>query len=112
MIDEEAPPAGDGEALLYDYLKHLTALCLFSLGGVAALADKVHGRSLVSLVLALGAIAMAAAISFVATGMIVDARLAGKPSGRSVNILRHASPVLLSVGIGMFIYLFINTRPI
>lgn len=110
MIDEEAPPAGDGEALLYDYLKHLTALCLFSLGGVAALADKVHGRSAISLVIALGAIGLAAASSFVATGAIVDARLGGKPSGRGVTVLRHASPVLLSIGIGMFIYLFLGTR--
>ena len=57
MIDEDAPPSGDGEEMLYDYLKHLTSLCLFSLGGVAALADKVHGRSRVPLVIALAVIA-------------------------------------------------------
>lgn len=110
MIDDDASAAGDGETVLYDYLKHLTALCLFSLGGVAALADKVHGRSAISLVIALGAIGLAAFSSFVATGMIVEARLAGKPLGGGIRLYRHASPLLLSIGIGMFVYLFIESR--
>jgi hypothetical protein len=111
MIDEDAPPAGDGEAVLYDYLKHLTSLCLLSLGGVAALADKVHGRSAISIVVALIVIGLAAASSFLATGMIVDARLSGKPLGRGIGLYRHASPILLSIGVGMFVYLFLESRP-
>lgn len=110
MNDENAPTAFAGEAVLYDYLKHLTSLCLFSLAGVAALVDKVHGRSAVSVIIALVVIGLATFCSFYATSLIVDSRLAGKPLNGGINLYRHASPLLLSIGIGMFLYLFLTSR--
>lgn len=110
MDDENTPVARDGEAVLYDYLKHLTSLCLFSLGGVAALADKVHGRSAVQVIMALTVIGLAAFSSFYATGLIVEARFSGKPLKANINLYRHAAPLLLSVGIGMFLYLFVKSQ--
>jgi hypothetical protein len=109
MNDDEKPAHGDGEAMLYDYLKHLTSLCLFSLAGVAALAGKVPDRSAKSIIIALVVIGLAAFSSFYATGMIVEARFSGKPIQRNLKIYRHAAPLLLTVGIGMFLYLFASS---
>jgi hypothetical protein len=110
MIDEEddAVPE-DGEALLYDYFKHLTSLCLFSLGGVLALAEKVQGRSTGLLIGALVIVGAAALLSFSGAGEIVGARYKRKPPGKHLNYYRVAAPVLLSVGLGMFLYLFLRT---
>ena len=109
MNDENPPVGGDGETFLYDYLKYLTSLCLFSLAGVAALAGKVTGRSPVSLTIALVVIGLAALSSFYASAMIVEARFAGKPIKGNLNLYRHAAPLLLSVGLGMFLYLFVKS---
>ena len=106
--DEEAQPGHDASAMLYDYFKHLTSLCLFSLGGVLALADKVHGRSGL-LIGALGVIGLAALVSFASSGDIVDSRFKGKPLNPSLSLYRFVSPALLSVGLGMFLYLFLGT---
>ncbi|WP_010542600.1 hypothetical protein [Sphingomonas elodea] len=110
MEDEETPADHDGAALLYDYFKHLTGLCLFSLGGVAALTDKVAGRSLVLLIITFLVIGLAGLISFTATGSIVDSRAKGKPIRRDITYCRHAAPLMLSVGLGMFLYLFVTAR--
>lgn len=110
MDEEETSTNHDGATLLYDYFKHLTALCLFSLGGVAALADKLAARSLLPLVLTFLVIGLAGFASFYATGNIVDARFTGKPIPKDINRYRHAAPLLLSVGLGMFLYLFVMSR--
>ena len=107
MSDDDGEPiAHDGQAILYDYLKHLTTLCLFTLGGVAALADKVSGRQALLVVMAMVVIGMAAFSSFIASGMIVDARYNRQPIKAHFDKYRHAAPLLLSVGLGMFMYLF------
>jgi hypothetical protein len=110
MIDDEdgAGPK-DGEALLYDYFKHLTSLCLFSLGGVLALAEKVQARNAGLLIGALAVVGGAALLSFSGAGEIVGARYKRKPLGKHLNYYRVASPVLLSTGLGMFLYLFLRT---
>lgn len=109
-MDDDSEPVGDGgDTILYDYLKHLTSLCLFSLAGVAALADKIHGRSAASVIIALVVIGMAAFSSFLATGMIVEARFGRKPLRGNINLFRHAAPLLLSVGVGMFLFLFVQS---
>lgn len=109
MNDEDEPVTHDGQAIMYDYLKYLTTLCLFSLGGVAALADKVTGRSAVSVVIAITVIGLAAFSSFVASGMIAEARFTGKPIKGNLDLYRRASPFLLSIGLGMFLYLFVRS---
>ena len=80
--------------------------CAGSAGrGVLALADKVQGRSATLLVGAVAVIGLAALLSFTATGQIVDARMGGKPV-KARDLSRSAAPVLLFVGLGMFVYLF------
>jgi hypothetical protein len=109
MDDDNTPVGGNGEAFLYDFLKHLTSLCLFSLAGVTALAGKVSGRSTVSLTIALVVIGLAAFSSFYASAMIVEARFSGKPIKGNINVYRHAAPLLLTVGLGMFLFLFVTS---
>jgi hypothetical protein len=110
MIDEDEGAGPDaGEALLYDFFKHLTSLCLFSLGGVLALTEKVHGSNTGLLVGALVIIGTAALLSFSGAGEIVGARYKRLPLRKHLNYYRVISPVLLSTGLGMFLYLFLQT---
>lgn len=106
MIEEEAVArTRDGEAMLYDHYKHLTSLCLFSLAGGVALADKAQGRWAVMLVVALVMIGAAAMVSAVSAGQLVEARLDGKPFDRK-GLVRAAPGALLSTGIGILLYVF------
>ncbi len=110
MDEEDTSANHDASTLLYDYFKHLTALSLFTLGGVAALAEKVATRSMLPLILTFLVIGLAGFTSFYATGSIVESRFTGKPIPNDINRYRHAAPLLLSVGLGMFLYLFISSR--
>ena len=111
MTDEDEQMAldtGGGEALLYDYFKHLTQLSLFSLGGVLALAGPAHGGRWL-LIGALVVIGSSALISFSGAGEIVRTRFHGKPTARYLDFYRISAPLLLSLGLGIFLYLFIKT---
>lgn len=113
MNDEEGPSVGpEGWAMLYDNFKHVTSLCLFTLAGGVALADKAEGRWAVMLVAALVMIGAAAAISFAATGQIVEARLAGRTNIPHLRFSRAAPGVLLSTGIGILLYIFTRSLTI
>ncbi len=111
MEEEEAAPHHDGDSLLYDYFKHITSLCLLSLAGVAALSEKVHGRSTVLVILALLVIGATGFGSFLATGLIVASKTGGKPLDRTIHFYRTGAPVLLSFGIGVFLYVFLQSMP-
>jgi hypothetical protein len=107
MTDEDnAANTHDGEFMLYDHYKHVTSLCLFSLAGGVALADKAEGRWAVMLVIALVLIGTAALFSFTSSGLIVQARLDGKPSNQHRSIAGKLPGILLAVGIGMLLYIF------
>jgi hypothetical protein len=108
-IDEELVSAGDGEALLYDYFKHLTSLCIVSLGGVLALVPLSKKLSAPAILMVLVVLAAAALLSFSGAGEIVRARFLRKPVHKSINFCRIAAPVLLAIGVGMFVYLFTRT---
>jgi hypothetical protein len=111
MTDEDeriALDAAGGETLLYDYFKHLTQLSLLSLGGVLALTGSAQGaRGL--LIAALVVIGSSALISFSGAGEIVRTRFHGKPTARYLDFYRISAPLLLSLGLGIFLYLFIKT---
>ena len=109
-IDEElVETAHDAETLLYDYFKHLTSLCIVSLGGVLALVPNSKDLSRAAIIAVLAVLGGAALLSFTGAGEIVRARYRRQPLGKGVNLCRIAAPVLLSVGVGMFIYLFSRT---
>ncbi|OAN66568.1 hypothetical protein [Sphingomonas sp. TDK1] len=109
MEEEETVSQHDGASMLYDYFKHLTSLCLFSLAGVAALSEKVHGRSTMLVLMALLVIGATAFGSFLATGLIVASKTGGKPLDRSIHFYRTGAPALLSFGIGVFLYVFVTS---
>jgi len=48
-------------------------------------------------------------LSFSGAGEIVRARFKRKPLNNNVNFCRIGAPVLLSIGVGMFVYLFTRT---
>lgn len=104
--DEPIEPTADGLAMLYDSFKHVTSLCLFSLAGGVALADKVEGRWAVMLVAALVMIGAGAAIALTGAGMIVDVRLEGRTTIPSLGLMRTAPGILLASGIGVLLYIF------
>ncbi len=112
MIDDDegsGGAVGEGAAsILYDYYKYLTSLCIFSLGGVLALADRIpeagRGRELV--VGALVVISLAALLAFTGVGEFARSRSEGTAARQSVLRYSGKAPVLLSIGLGMFIYLF------
>jgi hypothetical protein len=104
--EDDAPPDHHAAALLYDHYKHVTSLCLFSLAGGVALADKARGRWAVMLVIALLLIGGAGVFSFGVTAQIVEARLAGRPLDGSASWSRRAPGMLLPMGIGILLYIF------
>ncbi|MBB4839122.1 hypothetical protein HNP52_002191 [Sphingomonas kyeonggiensis] len=108
-IEEELVEAGDGETLLYDYFKHLTSLCIVSLGGVLALVSGGKNLPPNAVIAVLLVLALAGLLSFSGAGEIVRARFQRRPVHKSLNLCRIAAPVLLSVGVGMFVYLFTRT---
>ena len=116
MIDEEEGlvPAvtaqTEGELLLYDYFKHLTTLSLLALGGVLTLAQTADPADVkpwlvivVLITISLGGIA-----AFSGGGEIVRFRYAGGERGKSVEFLRRAAPILLAIGVGMFLSMFVD----
>jgi hypothetical protein len=96
----------DAAAMLYDHHKHVTSLCLFSLAGGVALADKAEGRWAAMLVVALLLIGGAGLFSFAAAAQVVEARLAGRPVVRVRGLAGAAPGALLSTGIGVLLYIF------
>lgn len=98
-----------GEALLYDYFKHLTSLCLVSLGGVLALTEKAKGVKPELQIAALVVIGLAGTLSFSGAAEIVRSRFRRVPAGKALNVYRVCSPTLLFIGVGMFLYLFTKT---
>lgn len=110
IAEDEAVAAGaEGTALLYDYFKHLTSLCVLSLGGVLALIPNAKGLKPGLIFAVLAVLGLAALISFAGTSEIVRARFLKSPLQKTVNSCRVAAPVLLSIGVGMFVYLFART---
>ena len=103
--------ADDGALLRYDYFKFLTSLSIFSLGGVLALADRVpsEGRGKALLIAALAVVGLAGILAFTVVGEIVRSRTEGVPARASAIKWSGAAPMVLSVGLGMFVYLFVKS---
>jgi hypothetical protein len=117
MNDEEKPllPEGNdgphyGEALLYDLGKFLTTLSLFAIGGVLTIADSADRTDIktVNLVTIIIALAAAAVLSASTAGSIAYSRYTGKPMPRHLQLYAKGAFVLLGVGLGMFISMWID----
>ncbi|MFZ5747647.1 MAG: hypothetical protein ACOY45_08290 [Pseudomonadota bacterium] len=110
--DDDALPEStphDGDLLLYDYFKHLTSLCVVSLGGVLALvtgASQISSKAFIAVLVVVGT---AAILAFSGASEIVSARFRRRPLNKGIDFFRFGAPVLLSVGVGMFVYMFART---
>ena len=117
MIDDEselsaaAPdPSSDGELLLYDFFKHLTSLVLLTLGGVLVVSQAAD-RSDVKPALLIGVLVLISAggvCSFAGASEIVKKRYTGA-STHNIDFYRKAAPILLSIGVGMFLGIFVDS---
>ena len=115
MEDEDTTTAAsdlprDGELLLYDFFKHLTSLVLLTLGGVLVIAQAADPADVprVVLIIVLILISAGGVCSFSGASEIVKARYTGSPS-RSLQFYRQAAPILLALGVGMFLSVFVDT---
>lgn len=100
-------PRRPGDLLLYDYFKHLTTLSLLVLGGILTLAQTKGGSEmkLPGVLIVVGVVTLAGVISFSGSGEIARAHFHGETPKR-VDLYRKAAPAVLSVGVGMFLFLF------
>jgi hypothetical protein len=115
VIDEsQKPPAlrderGD-EALVYDFFKHMTSLSLITLGGVLTLSQsKDQEIDRVPLLMILAFVATSGISAFMGVDEIVKARVAGTGIPKRVEFLRKISPMAFALGVGAFLYAFVNT---
>jgi hypothetical protein len=108
LLASEAPRR-QGDIILYDYFKHLTTLSLLILGGVLTVSqtDKGAELKLPAIILVVTVVTVAGALSFGGSSEIARAHFHGDDPKR-VDLYRKAAPVILSVGVGMFLFLFVK----
>ena len=116
MTDEDDGPPGrapqsDGDLLLYDFFKHLTSLALLTLGGVLIVLKDVDPKDVkpIMVIIDIAVVSLSGILAFSGTSEIAKARYTGGVPGRSIEFLRRATPATLSVGVGMFLALFVDS---
>jgi hypothetical protein len=118
MIDEEEGPkrpepagARDGELLLYDFFKHLTSLALLTLGGVLIVIQDVDPKDVkpFMVIIDIVFISLSGILAFSGSSEIARARFTGVAPTRSLDFLRKAAPALLTIGVGMFLAMFVDS---
>lgn len=118
MIDEDEGPrrpdsAGgrDGDLLLYDFFKHLTSLALLTLGGVLVIVQKVDPKDVkpFMVIIDIGFISLSGILAFSGSSEIARARFSGAEPARSLEFLRKAAPISLTIGVGMFLAMFVDS---
>jgi hypothetical protein len=113
MTDDESnllaseAPRRQGDLLLYDYFKHLTTLSLLVLGGILSLSQTERGAQLKlpGVLLVVAVVALAGVISFSGSSEIARAHYQGDAPKR-VDFYRKSAPAILSLGVGMFLFMF------
>jgi hypothetical protein len=107
LLASEAPQVRQGDLVLYDYFKHLTTLSLLVLGGILTISQTEKGALMKApgVMIVAGVVVLAGVISFSGSGEIARAHFHGDRPKR-VDLFRKAAPVILSLGVGMFLFLF------
>ena len=109
-MDESGAPVTGRESMIYDWFKHLTSLSLLALGGVLSLSQvpdvDVKKGSLMLVVILL---AVAGIAAFSGADQLVRATADGKPMPRQVNWLRTLATLLLGLGLGAFLSMFMDS---
>jgi hypothetical protein len=109
-MSEEGPPGRDPEAMLYDWFKHLTSLSLLTLGGVLSLSQVAEASEIKStnLITVLVLVSAAGIMAFSAADQLVNSRVRGEPLPRQVRWMQRATPGVLGMGLGAFMYTFVR----
>jgi hypothetical protein len=111
LVDERIAQGAerDGELLLYDYFKHMTTLCLVTLGGIMSISQtsglKVPVRDLTP---SLALVTVAGAASLYGMELILKGRLQGKGLPKTINIHRFVASGSFGIGVGAFLGVFGN----
>ena len=111
MIDEGETPAGEAPfARSYDFFKHMTGIALVSLGGVFAFADGQGARfEHKQLIVVLSFIGLAGVTSLLMAAHLAAIEVTPAPRekvARSIRLAQGAVSLLLSGGLGAFLYNF------
>jgi len=116
MTDEDEglpaqPHHRDGDLLLYDFFKHLTSLALLTLGGVLIVIQDVDPKDVkpFMVIIDIVVISLSGILAFSGSSEIAKARYTGVPATRSLEFLRRAAPITLTVGVGMFLAMFVDS---
>ena len=109
-MDESEPPGRDAESMLYDWFKHLTSLSLLTLGGVLSLSQVAEASEIRStnLITVLMLVSAAGVMAFSAADQLVNSRVRGEPLPRQVRWMQRATPAVLGIGLGAFMYTFVK----
>ena len=110
MMDDGDPPGGDADSMLYDWFKHLTSLSLITLGGVLSLSQVAEAKDIkpATLGVVLLLVSIAGVMAFSAADQIVQSRIKGLPLPTQVKWMHRATPGVLGMGLGAFIYVFVR----
>jgi hypothetical protein len=116
MTDEDDKLGGlarerDGDLLLYDFFKHLTSLALLTLGGVLIIIKDVDPKDVkpFMVIIDIVFISLSGILAFSGSSEIARARYTGAAPTRSLEISRRGAPLLLTIGVGMFLAMFVDS---
>ena len=106
----EQPPEQYGESLIYDFAKFLTTLSILALGGVLTIAETADTADVktFNIVMVSLALAAAAAVAAITASVIAIARFTGEALPPRLERWISAAVALLGMGLGMFIYMWID----
>ena len=107
LLASEAPQNRQGELVLYDYFKHLTTLSLLVLGGILTISQTAKGAAMKApgAMIVAGVVTLAGVIAFSGASEIARAQAQGDEPKR-LELYRKSAPVVLSLGVGMFLFMF------
>jgi len=117
MIDEDKPPVVEKaeidryrEGLLYDLGKFLTTLSLLAIGGVLTVADTANSADVkpANIIMITLALSLAAVLAASTASTIAVDRWAARPLRSYLHIYIFATMGLLGMGLGMFIFMWID----
>jgi hypothetical protein len=102
-------PHRQGDLVLYDHFKHLTTLALLMLGGMLTLSQTEAGRSLKlpGIIVVVAVVTIAGVLAFGGATEIARSHFHGDAPKR-LDFYRKTAPAVLSLGVGMFLYLFVK----
>lgn len=106
-----APREQDGDLLLYDFFKHLTSLALLTLGGVLIVIQKVDPKDVkpFMVIIDIAVVSLSGILAFSGSSEIARARYTGTAPARSLEVSRKGAPILLTIGVGMFLAMFVDS---